>query len=145
MLRRLVLVFSLALCFALPSCQSYTGGLQKSMAGADETAAISALHAIAVAQRTYGITNGGEYGTLQQLTDGGFLDVRYGGSKPVKDYTLTMNVIPKSSGGPEGSYSCNADPDDKGPAGRHFYVDSTSTAIHINASQSATAQDPIAQ
>ena len=145
MLRRLVLVLSLTLCFASPSCQSYTGGLQKTMAGADETAAISALHAVGVAQRTYGITNGGEYGTLQQLTDGGFLDARYGGSKPVKDYNLTMNVIPKSSGAPEGSYTGNADPDNNGPAGRHFYIDSTSTAIHVNASQPATAQDPTAQ
>jgi hypothetical protein len=56
-----------------------------------------------------------------------------------------MNVILKSSGAPEGSYTCNADPDNKGAAGRHFYIDSTSTAIHVNASQPATAQDPTAQ
>jgi hypothetical protein len=145
MLRRLMLAFSLALCFASPSCQSYNAGLQKTVTGADETAAISALHAVAVAQQTYGITNGGEYGTFQQLSDGGLLDARYGGSKPVKDYILTMNVIPKSSGAPEGSYTCNADPDNNGSAVRHFYIDSTSTAIHVNASQPATAQDPTAQ
>jgi hypothetical protein len=145
MLRRFVLAFGLALCFASPSCQSYTGGLQKAVAGADETAAIAALHAVAVAQQTYGIANGGEYGTFQQLTDGGLLDARYGTSKPVKDYVLTMKVIPKSSDAQEGSYRCNADPANKESAGRHFYVDSTSTAIHVNASQPATAEDPTAQ
>jgi hypothetical protein len=145
MLRRLMLVFCLALGFASPSCQSYTGGLQKAVTGADETTAIAALHAVAVAQQTYSITNGGEYGTFQQLTDGGLLDARYGTSKPVKDYILTMNVIPKPSGAPEGSYTCNADPDNKLNGGRHFYVDSTSTTIHVNDSQPATANDPSAQ
>ncbi len=144
MIRRLVLALSLTLYFASASCQSYTSGLQKTMTGADETAVIAGLHAVAVAQQTYSISNGGDYGTLQQLTEGGLLDARYNGSKPVKDYVLTMNVIPKSSGAPEGSYTCNADPDNQGTAGRHFYIDSTSTAIHVNTTQPATAQDPTA-
>lgn len=146
MLRPLLFAFGLALCFVLPACQSYTGGLQKTMTGADETAAIAALHAIALGQQTYSLTNGGEYGTFQQLTAGGFLDARYSGNKPVKDYVLTMNVTPKASSAPEGSFTCNADPDNtSGSAARHFYVDSSSTAIHVNPNQPATANDPTAQ
>jgi len=129
------------------SCQSYTTGLQKSVTRADETAATGALHTIAVAQQTYSATNGGDFGTFQQLTEGGYLDPRFNSSKPViKDYVLTMEVTPKSAAQAEPSYSCNADPDPNGfKAGSHFYIDSTSSALHVNPNASATARDPIAQ
>ncbi len=146
MLQRFLFALSFSLCLAATACQSYTSSLQQGIAGADETAATSALRAIAMAQRTYSITNPGEYGSLQQLTDGGFLDARFSSSKPVKDYVLTLNLIPKTNGSPEGSYTCNADPDKPGAGGgHHFYIDSTSNNIHVNASQQATANDPIAQ
>jgi hypothetical protein len=124
------------------ACSEYTKGLQQSLARADETAAITTLRAIAVAQRAYYMTNSGEYGTFQQLVDGGFLDARYGNDKAVKDYVLTLNVTPKASGAAEGSYTCNADPERTGErAGRHFYIDSTSNNIHVNDTQAATAAD----
>jgi hypothetical protein len=139
-------VFVLIFFLTATACQSYTSTLQQGITGADETAAISALRAIAMAQRTYSISNSGEYGSLQQLTDGGFLDVRFSSGKPVKDYVLTLNVVPKPSGAPEGTYTCNADPDKQGAAaGHHFYIDSSTNNIHVNASQPATANDPIAQ
>ncbi len=146
MLPRLMLALVLALSFASTSCQSYTNSLEQSVARADETGVIAALRAIGLAQRTYSLTNSGDYGTFQQLADGGFLDAKLSRSKQLKDYTLTMKVIPKAAGAPEGSYTCNADPEKQGAsAGRHFYIDSSSTDIHVNPSQPATAADPLNQ
>jgi len=143
MLRRSTLasVF-LATLFSFSGCQTYTQGLEQSLARADETVALSALRAIAVAQRTYSLTNSGEYGTLKQLSDGGFLDARYAGDKPAKDYVITCSVAAKAPGAPEGSYSCNADPEKAGERpGRHLYIDSSSAGIRYNDTQPATAAD----
>jgi Tfp pilus assembly protein PilE len=129
------------------SCQSYTAGLQQGVARADETAATAALRTIATAQRTYSVSNNGDFGTFQQLCAGDYLDARFNADKPaIKDYVLTMTVTAKAAGQPEGSFSCNADPVGTGAqAGRHFYIDSTSSALHANANQPATANDPITQ
>lgn len=125
-------------------CQTYTSGLQQSLARADEAAVLTTLRNVALAERAYTITNAGEYGTLQQLSDGGFLDARYASNAAVQDYTLTLNVTPK--GTTDGSYTCNADPKRTGErAGRHFYMDSSSTDIHVNETQPATAADKTLQ
>lgn len=139
MLIRLMVALLLTVLVANVGCQTYTTGLQKSVERADETSAIGALRAIATAERAYTVSNGGEYATLQQLTDSGLLDVRFGGPRPVKDYVLTLNVTTKPS---EPSFSCNADPDPaSGRVGRHFYTDSNSSEIHVNDTQPATTSD----
>lgn len=142
-----VILLTVLICIASFSCQSYTTGLRQSVARADETAATAALRTIAVAQRTYAISNGGDYGTFQQLCAGGHLDARFNSDKPtIKDYVLSMNVTAKSAGQTEGFFSCNADPTGPGAqAGKHFYIDSTANELHLNASGPATAKDPIAQ
>jgi len=127
-------------------CQTYTGALQQSVARANETAALTTLKAIGLAEQTYSLTNNGEYGTLKQLSDGGFLDVRYASDKSVKDYVVSCNVTPKGADAPAGSFSCNADPDKgKESAGRHLYIDSTADGIHVNDTQPATAADKVMQ
>ncbi|MFN2491684.1 MAG: hypothetical protein ABR501_02225 [Pyrinomonadaceae bacterium] len=127
------------------ACQPYTSGLQQSVGKTDEISAIAAMHSIVAAQRTYSLSNGGDYGTFQQLSAGGFLDSRFNSSRPeLKDYVFTMEVIQKSANDSAGGFSCNADPKRDGPqAGRHFYVDSTTPEIHVNPSQKATAQDAV--
>jgi Tfp pilus assembly protein PilE len=146
MLPRLILVLICAACIAATACQEYTTGLQKGVTAADDTAALAALKAIGLAERNYNVTNAGEYGTLQQLTQASLLDKRFTSNKPVKDYVFTLNVVAKAPGGADGSYTCNVDPDPSGPpGGKHFYLDSTSTEIHVNASQAATAADPTLQ
>src|SRR6266550_2985561 len=139
------LALTVALCITSLSCQNYSTGLQKGVTGADETAAKAALHAVATAQGTYSISNGGDFGTLQQLCGGDYLDSRFNSSNPtIKDYVLTMAVSPKAEGQPEGFYSCNADPVGTGAqTGRHFYIDSKSSELHVNPSAPATAKDPI--
>ena len=139
MRQRLILAPIFVVLVAITSCQSYSSGLQQSVTRVDEAAAIGALRTILTAQRSYSITSG-EYGTFQQLTDAGLLDSRFAGLKPVKDYVLTLQVTPKPEGAGEGSYSCNADPEQT-RSGRHFYIDSTSGQIHVNDTQSATVAD----
>jgi hypothetical protein len=135
-----------AFCIASLSCQSYTGGLQKTMARADETAATAALHTIAVAQQTYAVSNDGAFATFQQLCAGGYLEARFNSDRPaLKDYVLSMEVTPKSDERPE-FFSCNADPAGDGAlAGRHFYIDSTANGLHANPTAPATANDPVVQ
>jgi hypothetical protein len=143
-LRRSILL--LGILVTLAGCQNYEKGLEQTVARADETSAIALLHAIALAERTYSLTNSGDYGTLQQLADGGFLDARYTGEKPLKDYAVALVVSPKQPGTPEGSYICNADPQKSGDrVGRHFYIDSSSTYVHYNDTQPATATDKIVE
>jgi Tfp pilus assembly protein PilE len=144
MFRYLIMGLVLFACCAALACQSYSTGMQQSVTKADETAAISALHSISVAQRTYSLSNSGSYGTFEQLVQAGLLDERFKADKPkVKGYVLTMSVTSKAEGAPDGSYSVNADPEGSGPqaAGRHLYIDSTSGLIHLNATQPATASD----
>ena len=144
MLRFLFTGFLLIACLATLNCQTYTTGLQQGAGRADEVAALSTLGAIARAQTAYSISNPGDYGTFEQLAAGGYLDGRFNNSKPkFYGYIFTMSVSAKS-GSRDGSYALNVDPD---PAlkvsGKHFYVDSNSSDIHVNANQQASASDGI--
>jgi len=97
-----------------------------------------------MAERTYSLSNDGEYATLQQLVTAGFIDAKYAGDKPLRDYVITLTVTPKAAGAVEGSYSCNLDPDKVGEhVGRHLYADSTTSGIHVNDTQPATASDKL--
>ena len=147
MLPRLIIPLSLVACVALLSCQSYTTTLTQSPGRVDEVATISTLHSIARAQLAYSVSNGGAYGTFEQLSEGGYLDSRFNSSKPVLyGYTLTMSATPKSSDSGAFSYSCSADPKSVPNAkGRHFYIDSSSQEVHANATQPATVNDELVQ
>ena len=146
MFRLTRLALLIVICLASLSCRTYTTGLDESLAEADETAVIAALRAIAQAEMTYAISTGGDFGSLEQLKEGGYLDSRFmAADGGVKDYVLTVKTQPPVEGVPA-SFSCNADPKGSGPqAGRHFYIDSTSPSIHVNRTQSATAADPVHQ
>ena len=139
-MNRLLSIVCLLVGFALLSCQTYTTGLQQSVARADEMAAIAALKTISTAQQTYAVSNGGAYGTFQQLCEAGYLDARFNSSKPpAGNYALSMEVSANS-------YSVNADPTRSGnQAGRHLYTDSSSPLIRVNSTQRATAEDPVMQ
>jgi hypothetical protein len=140
MIRLLIVAGVLVAGGVVLSCQSYSTGLQQSVARADETSAIAALKTISTAQQTYAVSNGGDYGTFQQLCEAGYLDKRFNSSNPqIKDYVLSMDVSANS-------YRVNADPARAGDqAGRHLYMDSTSALIRVNPTQPATATDPLMQ
>lgn len=144
MTRLVALSALLAIFFSAGACQTYTSSLQHSVERANETAALALIRNIGIAERTYNLSNVGEYATLQQLVDGGFLDPRYAAEKPLKDYVVTLTVTPKNANEPTGSFSCNADPDKTGDRiGRHFYIDSSSDGIHVNDTQPASAADKV--
>jgi Tfp pilus assembly protein PilE len=144
MARYTILILTVIGLFSIAACQSYTTGLQQSVTRTDETVAITALRNIATAQRNYSVTHEGEYATLAQLAEAGYLDSRFSSARPLKEYVLTLNVSPRSEGSSEGSYTCNADPD-AGRQGRHFYIDSASGVIRANETQSASSSDPAIQ
>ena len=144
MKRLLFLGLVIALSVATLNCESYTTGLQQGSGRADEGAVLAQLRAITRAQTAYSITNPGEYGTFEQLAAGGFLDGRFKTSGPkFYGYVFTVDVMPKTPSS-EGSYRLTADPDPelKG-TGRHFYVDSNSAEIHVNATRRASSADEI--
>ena len=135
MSRHLLLVTCLLILAPLSGCQEHTAGLERSIARADETSALAALHTIATAEQTYSISNSGEFGTLKQLAGAGLLPAHYSGDKPLKDYIITLDVTANA-------YKCNADPDSSRQlVGRHLYIDSTSNLIHVNETQPASASD----
>jgi Tfp pilus assembly protein PilE len=144
MLRSLKPVLIVLFCIALAGCQKYTSGLVQSAGRADEAVVLSNLRSIMLAENAYNLSNG-SYGNFEQLTSGGFLDARFKGARPsLNQYSYTMTVTEKSADAATSSYSCNADPEPTGDrAGRHFYVDSTSNDMHVNATQSASATDEI--
>ena len=141
---RSFLVVLFLICGVAFGCKQYSTGLQQSSGRADDPSAIATLRTVAQAQATYNISNAGNYGTFEQLAEGGFLDSRFSHSNPeFHGYVFTMNVT--SPSGPElGSYACNADPSATSPhGGRHFYIDSSSYNIRVNATQTATSKDEV--
>ncbi|HKP46516.1 MAG TPA: hypothetical protein VJT50_07945 [Pyrinomonadaceae bacterium] len=122
------------------SCQSYTTGLQQSVARADEASALAAMKAISSAQQMYSVSNNGAYASFQQLCEAGLLDERFNSANPqIKDYIFTMETGTNT-------YRINADPAGSGDkAGRHLYMDSTGPLIRVNNTQAAGASDPLMQ
>jgi Tfp pilus assembly protein PilE len=142
MLRKSILALTCLACLTACGCQNYSSGLVQTAARSDEAVVLSNLKAIMTAQQTYSVSNG-SYGNFNQLTDGGFIDARFKGEKPVlNEYAYTITVVEKTPENPTPSYSVNADPARTGDrAGRHYFIDSNSTDIHVNNTQSATAAD----
>ncbi len=137
MIRLLSIVALLVACSILLSCQSYSTGLQQSVASAGETSAIATLKTISTTQQTYAVSNGGSYGSFQQLCEAGYLDSRFNSTNPkVMGYVFSMNLGDKS-------FSCNADPaPGTAQSLRHFFIDSSSGEMHANPTQPATSADP---
>jgi hypothetical protein len=141
MFRLTVCAFLTLVSLVSLSCQSYSTGLQKSVVVTDETAATGVLRTVALAQQSYSAMNNGKFGTFQELSANGFLDSRFNSDKPtIKDYSFAMDVGQDASGP---FYKCTADPTNTGTqGGRHFYIDSSSAKVHVNATQTASVTDP---
>jgi hypothetical protein len=140
-LRRYAIGFSLALLLlAAAGCQDVSKPIVDTKSAANETTAIAALRSIASAQSLYFVSHGSEYGSFEQLTQGGNLDSRFKGEQPVVGgYVFSMSVS-------SGSYTVNADPKQGVAAGstggRHFFMESSDNAIHFNPASTASASDP---
>lgn len=144
MIRPFILAYLITVCVAFTGCQSYSSGLVQTAARSDEAVVFSNLRSIMTAQNAYNLSTG-NYGTFDQLTEGGYLDARFKGEKPVlNEYVYSITTITKTAENPLASYSISADPARTGDrTGRHFFMDSTSTDIHVNNTQPATPRDEV--
>ena len=122
-------------------------GYKAAIKAANEAAAIKTLRTIGEQQALYfNSRQRSTYGTFEELRKDNLLDSRFDGTTPVVDgYVYTMKVIPKSTAQQPG-YTVNADPqvaEGVGATGKnHYFVDSDTNTIHVNADQPATATDP---
>jgi prepilin-type N-terminal cleavage/methylation domain-containing protein len=122
-------------------------GWRAAVRSANEAAAVKTLRTIAEQQMLYYNSHQrSTFGTFDEMLKENFLDTRFAGTTPVLDgYVYTMKVIPKSTAQQPG-YTVNTDPqvsEGVGATGRnHYYVDSDTNTIHVNATQPATAADP---
>ncbi len=122
-------------------------GYKAAMKSANEAAAIKTLRTIAEQQMLY--FNGHQrstFGTFEEMRKENLLDGRYDSTTPVVEgYIFTMKVIPKTTN-QQAAYTVNADPqvsEGVGATGKnHFYVDSDTNTIHVNATQPAVVADP---
>ena len=102
---------------------------------ANELAAMARLRAIAMAEASYQVESGGEYGTLDQLIQKRFVNDPSGGK--LTGYRFEVQVKP-------GGFGIMAVPDKFGITGkRSFYVDETNV-VHAadKKGEPATASDP---
>ena len=122
-------------------------GYKAAIRAANEAAAVKTLRSIAEQQMLYFNSHQrSTFGTFEEMRKENLLDSRFDGTSPVVDgYVYTMKIIPKSTSSQPG-YTINADPQvasGTGATGRnHYYVESDSNTIHVNAEQPASATDP---
>ena len=122
-------------------------GWKAAVRSANEAAAIKSLRTIAEQQMLYyNQHQRTTFGTLEEMRKENLLDSRFDGATPVVEgYVFTLKVIPKSTSQQAG-YTVNADPqvsEGVSATGRnHYYIDSDSNTIHVNATQPATIADP---
>lgn len=122
-------------------------GYRAAIRAANEAAAVKTLRSIAEQQMLYYNSHQrSAFGTFEEMRKENLLDSRFDGTTPVVDgYVYTMKIIPKSTTAQPG-YTINADPQvasGSGATGRnHYYVDSDTNTIHVNAEQPASATDP---
>lgn len=123
-----------------------TIGWQAAVRSSNETAAIKYLQTISTVELQYYNTHNRNFGTFEQLVKEQMLDARFSTNPPnVDGYIFTLKVSPKTANA-QTSYTVNADPlqsEGIGATGKnHFYMDSTSGTIHVNADQPAGPNDP---
>ena len=124
-----------------------TIGWRAAVKSGNEAATIKAMQTIASVELQYYNSHNRQFGKFDELTKAQLLDSRFAGSPPivVDGYVYTLVVSPKTAN-QQTSYTLNADPQQSEGLGatgtNHFYMDSTSGTIHVNADQPAGPNDP---
>jgi len=114
-------------------------GWKAAQRAGNEAATIQNLKTIAAVEAQYYNTHHRTFGTFHQLIEEKMLTSKFAGDPPDCDgYVLNLKVTPNQPG----SYTLNADVDSDNAGGRHFYIDSTSPAIHVHADRPAGPSDP---
>lgn len=116
------------------------GHNQASIAGNQGATAMN-LQSISVAQVQY-YTEHGNFGTFDQLVDSRLLSQSFAEAKPiVYGYVYDLKVRPASVG-QKSTFTLNADPESPDNGTKHFYIDDTSSTIHVHPDRPANANDP---
>ena len=109
----------------------------------NEAATIQNLKTIAAVETQYFNTHNRTFGTFDHLVSEKMLSLKFAGTPPVADgYILTLSLADKPMGSAT-SYTLAADPIDSDYREKHFYVDSKSDQIHVNADRGAGPSDPV--
>jgi prepilin-type N-terminal cleavage/methylation domain-containing protein len=109
----------------------------------NEAATQQNIKTIAATQIQYYNTHSRTFGTFEQLIKDQLLTTKFAGNPPSPDgYVYTLKVTPKSAS-QTASYTLNADPQSDNSGINHFYIDSTDSSIHVNATQAAGPNDPV--
>ena len=116
-------------------------GHKQAVISGNEAAAAQNLKTISRAQIQYS-TEHGNFGTFEQLVQTDLLSQKFAGAMPIADgYVYNLKVRPASAG-EKSTFTVNADPESSGTGTRHFFIDDTSSTIHVNRSGPASANDP---
>jgi len=117
-------------------------GWKAAVRSGNETVAVQNLRTVAALEVEYFNTHNRNFGTFDQLTNEGMLGSRFAGNPPIVDgYIFNLKVTPKTTNA-SSSYTLNADPESAAAGKNHFFLDSTTGTIHVNADQPARASDP---
>jgi prepilin-type N-terminal cleavage/methylation domain-containing protein len=122
-------------------------GWRAAVRAANEAAAIKTLRTIAEQQMLYyNAHQRSTFGTFEEMLKENLLDTRFSGTTPVVEgYVFQMKIVPKSTTTQAG-YTVNADPQVtegvQATGKNHYYLDSNTNTIHVNANQPATPTDP---
>jgi Tfp pilus assembly protein PilE len=117
-------------------------GWKAAQRAGNEAATLQHLKTIAAVEIQYYNTHNRTFGTMDQMVKEGMLMSRFSGNPAVADgYFFRLNIMPRTSAQPT-SYTLNADPQSDTRGKNHFYLDSNSSAIHVNPDRPASATDP---
>ena len=110
------------------------GGMQemvKSVQRGNEAVVLTNLRMIQQAQQSFSISNGGRFGTFDELVKNGLLNDTFKGQKPVlTEYAYTMTLSKAKNG--MNFYTVNADPNNPNAGTAHFYIDSNTNQIKFD-------------
>lgn len=130
------------LVFGIVIATSVVGWRAAQRAG-NEAATLQHLKTIQAVEIDYYSTHNRAFGTFDQMVKEGMLTNRFSGeSQIIEGYVFTLKVTPRATNLPA-SYTLRADPQTEFTGKNHFYIDSNSGDIYVNADQPANATDPL--
>jgi hypothetical protein len=116
-------------------------GHKQALISGNEAAATLNVKSISFAQAQYSTENG-NFGTFDQLVQTGLLSQKFAGALPVVDgYIYDLKVSPARPS-QKSTFTLNADPESATTGNKHFFINETSSIIHVNRDRVANASDP---
>ena len=117
-------------------------GFKAAQRAGNETATKAAEKTIAAIEMEYFNTHKRTFGTFDELIKEQLLSLKFSGNPVIADgYVLTLKLTGKTD--PGSSYTLNGDPIDDDYSEKHFYLDSTSPAVHANPDNKAGPNDSL--